>query len=346
MRPTIYALGFGLAVSFATGAALADATIETTSKTSGIQGMGASEMTSTTRYQGSKKSESSAIRFTGAVLSRLAGTTESGTITRVDKGVYWYLDPKSSDYREEPIVPPRLKDLAAESPEGAPKQKSEEKPRARVTKSEFSVKKTGKSETISGFPCDEYVITWLVELEDLETKAKSRSTMTTNLWTTPETASIRKVQAEEQQFNQALARKMGAELSPEDAKRMGLVAMGAMMALSEAEMQKGLARVKRETSKIKGYPIRTTVAWAVEAEETKGAPPTAREERGIDVSGGVGGLLGGIAGRMAQEKVEEKMAPSGGKGTPFFSSTLEIKVINTNGVPPETFEIPAGYKRK
>ncbi|MBI1864698.1 MAG: hypothetical protein HYR98_03030, partial [Nitrospirae bacterium] len=46
---------------------------------------------------------------------------------------------------------------------------------------------------------------------------------------------------------------------------------------------------------------------------------------------------------MAQKKVEEKTAPKGG---PIFTSTIEVKSINADGLPPETFEVPAGYAKK
>jgi hypothetical protein len=67
---------------------------------------------------------------------------------------------------------------------------------------------TGASETINGFPCKEYLITWLLEMEDVETKQRSLSTMTTNLWSTPETATVRSAQADVMKFQRAFARKL------------------------------------------------------------------------------------------------------------------------------------------
>src|SRR4030042_441145 len=93
-------------------------------------------------------------------------------------------------------------------------REGEGKSRARVTKSEFKVAKTGSSETINAFPCEEYLVTWLVEIEDLETKTKTENTMMTNLWTTPETAAIRKLQAEQEAFSRAYMTKLGVNLTP------------------------------------------------------------------------------------------------------------------------------------
>jgi hypothetical protein len=318
-----------------------DATVETFFKTGGIKGMGAAEGMMTHRIQGEKKWDSSNLKFTGAFLSKLAGETETGTITRVDKALTWALDTKKRTYSETPIQP--LKMPAAERPQ---REEKPEKATARITRSEFSVKKTGAAETINGFPSEEYLVTWLLEMEDLETKAKSRSTMTTNLWTTPETATIKKVQAEEQRFNRALAKLLGSEISSEEARKMGMAAMAAMSKASQEEIQKGLVRVKDEMAKIKGYPIRTVINWNFESEGQEGAAreDSAARDRPTDISGGLGGLVSGLLGKAIQKKAEEKM--SGGKGAPFFSSTMEVKSLSADPVSGESFEIPVGYIRK
>jgi hypothetical protein len=318
-----------------------DSTIESTVKTGGIKGMGASEGTLIKRYQKDKKWESVSTKFTGAILSRVVGGSEGTNIARLDKGVYWNLDPKNHTYVERPIEVSRKEDLSKERGE-------KEKPKARVTKSEFTVKKTGASETINGFACEEYLVTWLLEMEDLETKAKSRSTMTTNLWATPETATIRKVQAEEQEFQKAYARKLGLTISPDEAKQLGMEALGSVSGARPEEIQKGLIRVKEEMSKIKGYPIRTVVSWILEGERAASAGTGEKASSGSipDIPKNIGGILGGLAGRVTQKMAGEKPSPTGGKEGPFFSSITEVKAINGDPISAEIFEIPAGYVKK
>jgi hypothetical protein len=318
-----------------------DATVETFFKTGGIKGMGAAEGMMAHRIQGEKKWDSSNLKFTGAFLSKLAGETDTITITRVDKALTWSLDTKKKTYTETPIKPVKMP--AAERPQ---REEKPEKTTARITQSEFSVKKTGAAETINGFPCEEYLVTWLLEVEDLETKAKSRSTMSTNLWTTPETATIKKVQAEEQRFNRALAKLLGSEISSEEARQMGMAAMAAMSKASQEEIQKGLVRVKNEMAKIKGYPIRTVINWNFESDGKEGAAPegSASRDRPTDVSSGLGGIVSGLLGKAVQKKAEEKM--SGEKGAPFFSSTMEVKSLGADPVLGESFEVPAGYVKR
>jgi hypothetical protein len=342
-RISLLWLLWGILLLAVAGPAWGDVTVESTFKFGGIKGMGESQGTSTQRYQGDKKWESQTTRFTGAILSRLVGEGGSITITRVDKGVSWALDVKNHTYQESPLVPPKIK-----SEEREPKESKEKKPTARITKSEFTVKKTGATETINGFPCEEYLITWLLEIEDLETKEKSRSTMLTDLWTTPETPQIRKVREGEMVFNKALAKKMGMELSPDEAKKMGLTVLGGMMKAPEDEMQKGLVKVKDEMSKIQGYPIRTTINWNLEGGKGPGKSQdeTAQGAKSSERSEGIGGLLGGLMGKLVQKKADDKGPAPDGKGAPFFSTTFEVKTMNIEPVPAETFEVPAGYVKK
>jgi hypothetical protein len=327
-------------VFFAGAQAWGDASVETFFKTGGFKGMGAAEGLTAYRYQGEKKWESGNLKFTGAILSRLAGSSETVTITRVDKGVYWNLDTKNRTYTETPIKPLKLE--AEDKPR---REEKPEKPTTRISKSEFSVKKTGATETINGFPCEEYLVIWLLEMEDLETKAVSRSTMQTHLWTTPETAVIRRVQSEEQRFNQALAKKLASDISLEEARQMGLAAVMSMSRTSQEDIKKGLVQVKNEMAKIKGYPIRTVISWNVEGDPREGgARKEAAREEPTDISSGVGGLISGLLGKAVQKKVEEKAA--GDKGAPFFSSTTEVKSLNADAVPAGNFELPAGFVKK
>jgi hypothetical protein len=149
--------------------AWSDTTIETTHKTSGFRGIAASKGTTIQRFQAYKLWESTTTGFAGAILSKITGKQETITITRVDKGVYWTLDSEEMLYEEAPIVP--LKEMTGKKPSD---KKAEGKSKVQVRKSKFTVKETGASETINGFPCKEYLITWLLEMEDVETKQRSR----------------------------------------------------------------------------------------------------------------------------------------------------------------------------
>ena len=326
-------LAGAMCLFLAASSAWADATVESNIKFGGFKGNGAYEGTTALRIQGDRQSESSAIKFTGAIMSWAAGGSENTTITRIDKGVVWVLDPKKKSYTQSPIAL-----FKPEEPTGKKEETNGEKPKVRVSKSEFTVKKTGASQTINGFVCEEYLMTWILETENLETKARTKNTMTTNLWTTPETASIRKVQAEEAAFAKAYMKKMGMNLSPEKMKQYGMGVFSMSTGASEKDLEKEFSVFKKEMAKVKGYPIKTMVNWKVEGD--KAAAPindSADSPEPVDVSGGLGGIISGIIG----QKVKDGIKPD--ENAPFFSSTTEVKAIHTDKLPAGTFEIPSGY---
>lgn len=319
--------------------AWADVTVESFTKFGGFKGNGASEGTTVSRTQGNKQWESSSIKFTGAILSWAAGGSDQTTITRIDKGVVWVLDPKKMTYTEEAITSFKPDDPAAR--EENAKNEAGEKPNVRVTKSEFTVKKTGLSETINSFPCEEYLVTWLIEIENLDTKAKTRNTMATNLWTTPETAAIKKLQAEESAFTKAYLKKIGMNLTQDEMKQYGMTVFSMMSGASEKDLEKDFKGFKKEMVKVKGYPIRTTVNWKVDDDKKPAAKSAeAGSSGGIDVSGGWGGILSGV---LSQKMADGMKAD---ENAPFFTSTTEVKSIKADSLPSDTFDVPSGYKLK
>jgi len=96
-----------------------------------------------------------------------------------------------------------------------------------VIRSEISVKETGEKKTVNGFECSRYIVTWLVETENIETKERSKTTMTNDLWNTPETKEIRTLQKEEMEYSKAYMKKLGLEMSPEDSRKLGMTAVAA-----------------------------------------------------------------------------------------------------------------------
>jgi hypothetical protein len=175
-------------------------------------------------------------------------------------------------------------------------------------------------------------------MEDVETKQRSLSTMTTNLWSTPETSTVRSAQADMMKFQRAFARKLGVNVTPDEARLMGMEVFAAMSGMSEAELSKGLSRVKNEMAKIKGYPIRTEVTWNLEPAGDASVKEGPSASTSSQDTSGRSCLFGGLAGLTGQQ------GPGG--GAPLFSSEFEVKSIVVKPVPVETFEIPSGYTKK
>ncbi len=330
--------------------AWADATVESFIRFGGFGGNGAYEGTTVTRIQGDKQVETSSIKFTGAVLSWAAGKSETTTITRIDKGVVWTLDTKKKTYVESPLAGFDPDELEGGQDMSTGEELDDgEQPRVKMTRSEFQVQKTGAKQNINGFACEEYLMTWLVELQDLDTKEKTTNTMKTSLWTTPETSVIKKLQADQKAFSKAYMKKLGIDISPDEMQRFGMGAFAMASGASDEELAKGFEKFKKEMTKVKGYPIRTMVDWS-----TEGGGPAAPEagekpedSGGFSIPTSKDDLLGGL-GSMVSKAVSKKVTNSTKPDAdePFFSSTTEVKAISTDTVSAGVFDIPSGYKRQ
>jgi hypothetical protein len=348
--PCVTGLLLCLAIVGPPRAALGDVTVERFIKSGGIKGIGASESTVVEKLSGLKKHDASSMKMTGAVggfLSKFAGEMGSDVITNIEKDVVWTIDHKNKVYTESSIALPKEKEK--EEPAPRSQKDKEEKPKVRVVRSEISVKETGEKKTINGFECSRYIVTWLVETENIETKERSKTTMTNDLWNTPETKEIRTLQKEEMEYSKAYMKKLGLEVSPEDARKLGMSAVAGQFGEDEQAMRQRLKELQEKMSKIKGYPIITTVMWEM---ETSGTSRPAKDESArkesedVDVSGGIGGLLGSLAKRSVKKKAAESAKESEKDGNVLFEFSSEVKRIEVSSIPSSDFEVPRGYKLK
>lgn len=326
--------------------AWADVTIETAVKNGGIGGMGGFEGTTVSTFSGLKERSESTIKFTGTFLGavqRMAGGGPSVTITRVDRGLIWTLNPEKKSYTEQPITARRPEPGAQQRP-----RQDQEKSDVVITKSEFKVERTGAKRTINGFPCEEYIATWLIETLNQKTQERGRSLMKSNLWTTPETADITRVREEQQAYHQAYLKKAGFEISPEEARRLGLNMFASFSGASEKEIERGLAKVAAEWKKVHGYPIVTHVEWTLEGQEGKSSAASRPRQEESGGSGGLGSGLGGFLGalRGGSGQGQSSSSPGGGEVGPLITMTTEVKSIKVAPAPSSQFEVPSDFVKQ
>jgi hypothetical protein len=328
-----------LVVSGPAPAAWADSVIERYMRSDGVAGLGAFESTTIQTTVPAAQREESRLKFTGGfmgTLQKMARLGDNVRITRLDRDLVWTLDAEKRTYVEEPLT--AKGERARPAPGGPPPAREKGEPSdVVVTRNEFKVEKTGASKTINGFPCEEYLMTWLVETRNQKTGETGKSLMTNRLWTTPETAEIRAAQADEQAYSQAYLKKLGLEMSPADAQRF----LAGLTGLGEAEQQKALAQVAAEMAKVRGYTIASQLEWTGEGSGGEGS------------AAGGGGGQAGAAQVLAQlgklfggGKKDEGARTGQERGGPLFSLYTEIRSIRTVAAEPARFEVPAGYTRK
>jgi hypothetical protein len=214
-------------------------------------------------------------------------------------------------------------------------------------RNEITVKEPGDRRTIGSYDCAHYVITWVVETENLETRERGESTMISDLWTTPETAEIRAAMKEEREFTQAWLKKIGWDMSDKDTQQMGLAMVGSVIGGDEESFKKGAKEIAAKMEKIKGYPIGTGIKWLV-----KGTGGSAAKQGGgegaegmPDISKGLGGLMSAL-GKKAAKSGGDSGASGGANGAKtVFDTYTEIRKISTASLSDSDFAPPAGYRK-
>jgi hypothetical protein len=347
-----------LAVLFAASTSLADVTVERFMKTGGIAGLGASESTSITKITGLKKRETMKTTMTGglgAFAARFAGDLGSDSVTDVAADKITSFDHKRKSYSESTISQTR------KALEQGGRPAKEEKSDVRIVRNEVTVTETGKTKVISGFPCREYLVVWLVETEDLQTKERAVTTMTMDLWNTDETSATRALAKEEGEFTAAYLKKLGFDQTQEEWGKLGMGMVAGLFGGDEKRMKKDVAELQKKMAKVKGFSIATGIKWeatspnggttqaAGDLEAEAAEAEAAGDAEGAAAARGIGAFLGGFGkkqpaakGSSSKPAAKQEKAGQGGSNV-IFDSYTEIRSISASSLPGADFQVPAGY---
>lgn len=271
--------------------------------------------------------------FIGALARMHRGSKERLTITRLDKGVVWTLDPASRTYTETPIA--RYQDPATESRGGREAEAPREKSTLRVVDADFSVKVTGEEKTIAGFPCKQSIMDGYIELEDTESKDRSRWELHVEKWGTPDTPAIRHHREIEREFSRNYMAKLG--LSTPDARTADAMLQGLMRTsgLSGAQLAKATAKLATESAKASGFPIVNNFRWTLSGKSGSGSG--SGESKGGDDSGDA--HPSGLAGLLHRNRGG---SGSGSSASMSLEGSTEVRSLADES---GDFEIPAGYTK-
>jgi hypothetical protein len=330
------------AILGAAAPAAADAVVERLSRSGGFAGVGGFESRAVTTTSAAAQRDESSFRFTGSflgALQRMAGAGDTVRIVRLDRDLVWTLDPEKRTYTEAPLTAAGERERRTPT-SGPPRPERREPSDLTVTRNELTVRATGERRTINDFPCQQYLATWVLEARHHKTGETTRSTMTRDIWTTPETAAIRAVQAEETAYARAYLDKLRLEMPPADAQRYGLHVLAGSLGLDEAEQRKLMAQLRAELAKIEGYEIAAQTDWRLESEGGAAAPGGAAGGTPAPTPTDLGSALGRLFGGPA--RAGDGGQP--GQKPPLFSLYTEVKGLRL--VPAQAYEVPAGFTRK
>jgi hypothetical protein len=318
--------------TMAAGLAFANLKTETLTRASLLTGIGTTEVSSISEYQGDKRADNQTSKMVGGIGGVFAGKPQTRVeVTRLDKDVIWEINPPKKTYTEKPIALPAAPEVKGETRQSGPSQGRPYK----IVKSELKVNQTGAAKDINGFACKEYVITWELVLEDTASKGQVKQLMTTGLWNTPLTDQLRKAREIEADFDRKLSQKLGLGLSPEETDRLGAGMLTTLYGLDPKETAAKLEQVGKELAKVEGYSIVTEVKWQVKNDSAAAKKPEPEPEPAPTSLGGL------IANKLAQKAASDKPKEEG----VLFSSYHEVKSLSLDALPDQDFEIPAGYKK-
>ncbi len=367
IAPGISSRGFLLAVTTLVFAcpAWADVTLKEKTVSSGMMGFGNGTSERTTVIAGDKSRSDEQNTYTGRFQTLAGGgkPQSSVQIIRLDREVFWSLDPQKKQYTELAFADMR------QMMETGVGQAQQSNPRGKDVEYEYTVdvKRTGKKDRINGFNAEEWIITLTATPKNASGGAPAGGfSMTMDEWLASDVAGSGEIQA--------FYRRMGEKLGMDPAVQR--FAVGAMAMYRDAVKQ-----IAEKMKEMKGYPVRSTLTMGMGAPATTAAATpqaetdkarAAREEerkkqheqqdadakenagnaaaRG-DVGGAIGGLLGRRIGRAAQKQAETTADHSEANGSTSGNTssgglTITTDVLSvTTGPVVTSYDVPADYKK-
>ena len=274
------------------------------------------------------------------LLGGLAGKTvlragDFGEITDLPALSVYKLDPKKKEYTVSPIKKQSEETMGEEKEAEKPAEEKPAESEVKIVKSEFKVEETGESQTINAFQATKYLISWVVEWQNVRTGEKGTNNLESVVWATPYTDLIVKAQEEEQKFFRAYMKAIGLDQDKLQQDVLGTNWMSILDGMNAAKGRPGtssaIAESANEMKKIKGYPVLIDGTYTVISDRPQGE---AEEE-------GSKGLLGGLAKKVLKKK------PSGEEANePALIYHIEVLELSLADLADADFQVPADYKIK
>lgn len=341
-------LGCAVAAILST-AAQADVTIQERMTVNGAGMMKMANMsgTTTTMISGQRSRTESNLEFESGLMRTFArGLGQSTEIVRLDQDKLYSVNDKKKTYSETTFAERRaMMQQAMDNMRKAQASQQQATSGVDDTQCEWSepkseVTRTGEKATLAGYQAERVVVTATQSCKDKESDQVCDFGLVMDQWV----ASGFEASAEAQEYQRAFAEKLGlnASTSRDFSER----------AQSMFGRYQGLwSEVATKMRDVKGYPVKLSFALGVGGPQCQSAQQT-QASGGPAAPPSIGGALGGALGGMFGKKKE---APPAEASTPpvvlpgglmsLMSMSLELVSVNRDAVDPQSFELPAGYKK-
>lgn len=341
-------LGCAVAAILST-AAQADVTIQERMTVNGAGMMKMANMsgTTTTRISGQRARSESNLEFESGLMRTFArGLGQSTEIVRLDQDKLYSVDDKKKTYSETTFAERRaMMQQAMDNMRKAQASQQQATSGVDDTQCEWSepkseVKRTGEKATLTGYQAERVVVTATQSCKDKESDQVCDFGLVLDQWVAPGF----EASAEAQEYQRAFAEKLGlnASTSRDFSER----------AQSMFGRYQGLwSEVATKMRDVKGYPVKLSFGLGVGGPQCQSAQQTQASGRPAappSIGGALGGALGGMFGKKKEAAPAEASTPPvvlpGGMMS-LMSMSTELVSVNRDAVDPQSFELPASYKK-
>ena len=332
-------------------AAQADVTMQEQMSLSGSGMMKMANMsgTTTTTISGDRARTESNMQFESAMMRTLArGAGAHAEIVRLDQDKIISLNPKKKTYTETTFAEQRATmQQAMEQMEKS--QASQQQATSGVDESQCEwsepraeVKRPGERVLIAGFQAERVTINASQSCKDKKTGQVCDFGLMLDQWIAPGF----EASAEALAYQQAYAEKLGlgAASSRDFAER----------AQSMFGRYKGIwaeVATKMRELDLKGYAVKSSFGLGVggpQCQSTQQTQASGGPQSPPSIGGALGGALGGMFKKKQQDPQPQANAPPQtmpGGLMPLMTMSTELVSISRDAAGPQTFEVPADYKK-
>jgi hypothetical protein len=362
LRPGALAALCGI-LTFISGIAQADITLERTMSVEGAGAMSFGNMSGTSRtiISGDKSRTDSDIKMKSKIIGFLARNAvgPSADIVRLDQDKFYHLNINKKEYTETTFEQFQAQMKKAQDQMAANEDKKQpsavDQSKCEWLPPKADVKKTGEKAQFAGYDSERLIITASQPCKDKESGSICEVALVLDQWLS--TGFAESVEA--QKFYKAYAAKMG--LDPTNAQD---VSQRAQALFSQ---YKGIwTEVAAKMQGVKGYPVKSSFTLALggaqckdpkaqqqsQSSEDSDSPSTSNSPAGL--AGAVAGKLGGLFHKkkddaetppaQAAPAVTPAPLPPGDVGLMTVSSQLVS--VSTNSASPDAFTVPADFKKQ
>jgi len=232
-------------------------------------------------------------------------------------------------------------------------------------KFDVSVRNTGVHKEVSGLDTSESILSLTMQATDQQSGQSGNLAMTSDLWMAPDIPGYDELRAFQRRYAQKLGEVYGSAMSP---------MLNSMRGQMKPGTGQGLGEMAKETSKLKGMPIRTVMRMGSTADgkplpaaseaplpeaNQNAAMPSKGEiaEQGASNAatsamanklGGLGSMLGGFGHKKKQDSAPSATAPADQDqpaSTVLMETTSELGDFSSASIDASHFLPPGGYQQ-